>query len=178
MANNRELETGLRAMAKDFRLPGGGRKKLSQLVAGHLWWFDAAEKRGMGWRDVIRVLTAAGVTGRGGKPLSIGTLSSTVWRKRADAQESTGGPSLRTRPDPRPISSHRKSPREAKSLFAGQARRKKRTLSPQIADDHAQAARVVANPSKRPIGGLRTKNKDVLAFMDRAREVRRRSEEN
>jgi hypothetical protein len=31
--------------------------------------FDAAEPRGMGWRDMIRVLTAAGVNGRRGKPL-------------------------------------------------------------------------------------------------------------
>jgi hypothetical protein len=49
-------------MAEDFHLPGGGHKKLSQLVAGHMHWFDAAERRGMGWRDMIRALTAAGVT--------------------------------------------------------------------------------------------------------------------
>lgn len=33
MANNKELEAGLKAMAEDFHLPGGGRKKLSLLVA-------------------------------------------------------------------------------------------------------------------------------------------------
>ena len=78
MVDNKKLESGLRAMAEDFHLPGGGHKKLSQLVAGHMHWFDAAERRGMGWRDMIRALTAAGVNGRGGKPLSVGTLSSTV----------------------------------------------------------------------------------------------------
>jgi hypothetical protein len=72
MANNKELEAGLRAMTEDFHLPGGGRMKLSQLVGRHLHWFDAAERRGMSWRDMIRALTAAGVTGRRGKPLSVG----------------------------------------------------------------------------------------------------------
>ncbi len=87
MANNKELEAGLKAMAEDFHLPGGGRKKLSLLVAEHMDWFDAAERRGMGWQDMIRALTTGGVTGRGGKPLSVGTLSSTVWRKRAEADQ-------------------------------------------------------------------------------------------
>ncbi|MBA1914253.1 hypothetical protein HLX87_24200 [Escherichia coli] len=50
-------------MAEDFHLPGGGRKKLSRLVVGHLWWFDAAEQRGMSWWDMIRAMTSAGVTG-------------------------------------------------------------------------------------------------------------------
>jgi hypothetical protein len=69
MVDNKELESGLKAMAEDFLLPGGGHKKLSQLVAGHMHWFDAAERRGMGWRDMIRALTAAGVNARGGKPV-------------------------------------------------------------------------------------------------------------
>ncbi|MCK1478235.1 hypothetical protein IVB27_26385 [Bradyrhizobium sp. 197] len=86
MVSNKDLEAGQKAMAEDFHLPGGGRKKLSQLVAGHLHWFDAAERRGMGWRDMIRALTTAGVTGKTGKPLSVGTLSATVWRKRAEAE--------------------------------------------------------------------------------------------
>jgi hypothetical protein len=87
MVDNKELESGLKPMAEDFRLPGGGHKKLSRLVAGHMHWFDAAERRGMGWRDMIMALTAAGVNGRGGKPLSVGTLSSTVWRKRAETED-------------------------------------------------------------------------------------------
>jgi hypothetical protein len=52
MVDNKELESDLKAMAEDFLLPGGGRKKLSQLVAGHMHRFDAAERRGMGWRDM------------------------------------------------------------------------------------------------------------------------------
>ena len=61
MVDNKELESGLKAIGEDFHLPGGGHKQLSQLVAGHMHWFDAAERRGMGWRDMIRALTAAGV---------------------------------------------------------------------------------------------------------------------
>jgi hypothetical protein len=45
MARNKELEDGLKMMAEDFRLPGGGRMKLSRLVAKHLGWFEAAQRR-------------------------------------------------------------------------------------------------------------------------------------
>lgn len=55
-------------------------------MAEHLDWFDAAERRGMGRREMIKALTGIGVIGRGGKPLSVGTLSSAVWRKRAEAR--------------------------------------------------------------------------------------------
>lgn len=64
MAGDKELEAGLRRMAEDFHLPGGGRMKLSRLVAEHLGWFAVAERRGLGWQDMIRVLTAVGVVGR------------------------------------------------------------------------------------------------------------------
>jgi hypothetical protein len=47
MSRNKELEAGLEAIAEDLHLPGGGSKKLSRLVAEHLGWFDAAERRGM-----------------------------------------------------------------------------------------------------------------------------------
>ena len=97
MSGNNELELALKTMAADFRLPGGGRMKLSRLVAKHLGWFDAAGERGMGWRDMIRALAAAGVVGPTGKQLSVGTLSSTVWRVRAkaDKKESKHDPQRR-----------------------------------------------------------------------------------
>jgi hypothetical protein len=107
MVDNKELESGLKAMAEDFHLPGGGHKKLSQLVAEHMRWFDAAERRGMGWRDMIRALTVAGVNARGGKPLSVGTLSSTVWRKRAETEDVMSRADRQARlapPDPIPES--------------------------------------------------------------------------
>jgi len=124
MGANKELEAGLKAMAEDFHLPGGGRKKLSLLVAQHMNWFDAAERRGMGWRDMIRALTTAGVTSRDGKPLSVGTLSSTVWRKRAEAENATShaGQPPRSRPlkpIPRsPPQSLRKAKQEASAKIA------------------------------------------------------------
>lgn len=119
MVDNKELESGLKAMAEDFHLPGGGHKKLSQLVAEHMHWFDAAERRGMGWRDMIRALTAAGVNARDGKPLSVGTLSSTVWRKRAETEDVMSRADRQARlapPDPvpesQPVRSRKASPKQ------------------------------------------------------------------
>lgn len=119
MVDNKELESGLKAIAEDFRLPGGDRKKLSQLVAEHMHWFDAAERRGMGWRDMIRALTAAGVSGRDGKPLSVGTLSLTVWRKRAENEDVISGAGQRARSEPlepiperQPVRARKASPTE------------------------------------------------------------------
>ena len=174
MASNRELEAGLKAMLEDYHLLGGGRKKLSQLVAGHLAWFDAAGRRGMGWGDLIRALTAAGITGRGGKPLSIGTLSSTVWRKRSEAAEVAdhrGG-----RDPPRPGSSRQKSQSERKHAPAEQFRGKKRTVVSQETDQGKVGRSASLPPKRSDTGGSVQNNKDVLAFMERARAVRRRSE--
>lgn len=175
MISNKELEAGLRAMAEDFHLPGGGRKKLSRLVVGHMWWFDAAEQRGMSWRDMIQAMTAAGVTGRGTKPVSVGTLSSTVWRVRTKDGEANGAREQeRLGPAPNLPSGH---PRKStKSRGSGQTQQGRRKASPQN-DDGAQADRPA---SKRSAGGdrLGRANKDVLAFMDRARAVRRRSEDD
>jgi hypothetical protein len=84
MARNDEVEAGAKAIARDFELPGGRRAKLARVVARHLDWFEAAEARGMTWDDMIAVLAAAGARRPNGLPLSRGTLSSTVWRKRND----------------------------------------------------------------------------------------------
>lgn len=171
MTSNKELEAGLRAMAEDFHFLGGGRKKLSKLVAEHFAWFEAAARRGMSWPDMIRVLTAAGVTGRGGKPLSVGTLSSTVWRKRA---ESDGAMDRPVRQDasipPRP-----KARKEAKPTPTKGAPRKQSVSVSQATmnvggRDRLRRSAAAAESTGRPA------NKDVLAFMDRARSVRRKSE--
>lgn len=174
MASNKELEAGLKAMVEDYHLPGGGRKKLSQLVAGHLAWFDAAERRGMGWRDMIGVLTAAGVTRRGGKPLSIGTLSSAVWRKRSEAAVADRSRPERPSP-PEPVNSRQKSPREPKHASREPLRGEKRTVILQ-GTDHDKADRATSLPPKGSNSADRAQtNKEVLAFMDRARAVRGRS---
>jgi hypothetical protein len=75
--------------------------ELSRLVADHLDWFEAAEKRGMGWRDMSKALSAAGVTSERGEPLSIGTLSSAVWRNRAVTEKNS---TRRSRAKPSPYS--------------------------------------------------------------------------
>lgn len=77
------IKARLGRIAEDFLLPGGRFKKIARLVASHFDWFEAAESRGMTWRDMVNALFAAGVIGRDGKPLSVGTLSSAVWRERA-----------------------------------------------------------------------------------------------
>ena len=175
MTNNKALEAGLKAMAEDFHLPGGGRKKLSRLVAGHLWWFDAAELRGMSWRDMISALTAAGVTGRGGQPVSVGTLSSTVWRARTEKEDEVDNRPLQESSAPEPA---RKPPRRKANLHpAAPLPKGKRTPSQQVGRD-GLAGRATSTSSTRATDGDRANrgNKDVLAFMDRARTVRRRSE--
>jgi hypothetical protein len=175
MASNKELEAGLKAMVEDYHLPGGGRKKLSQLVAGHLAWFDAAERRGMGWRDMIGVLTTAGVTRRSGKPLSVGTLSSAIWRKRSEAAEVNRSRPERHNP-PQPVNSRQKSPREPKHASRERLRGEKRSVVLQGMDND-KADRAASPPPKRSNSGDRGHtNKDVLAFMNRARAVRGRSE--
>ena len=172
MASSKELEAGLRAMARDFHLLGGGQMKLSRLVAEHLGWFDVAERRGMGWRDMIRALTAAGVVGKSGKPLSVGTLSVTVWRKRAEAKAGIDRAGSQTRP----ASPELRPANEAKRIAAWQPNEGKRRSSQPI-NGQAHAIRQTPTASKGGLGSeVRGQNNDVLAFMDRARAVRRRSE--
>lgn len=97
VAWNDEIEAGAKAIAKDFELPGGRRTKLARVVVRHLGWFDAAEARGLTWDDMIAVLAAAGARRKNGLPLSRGTLSSTVWRKRNE------GAAGAKRPDRQPV---------------------------------------------------------------------------
>jgi hypothetical protein len=89
MASNKKIEAGAKVIAEDLALPGGGRKKLARVVENHLDWFDAVEARGLTWSDMSRLLLTAGAKGRNGRAISIGTLSSTVWRKRKEVQTLT-----------------------------------------------------------------------------------------
>ena len=176
MASNKELEAGLKAMAADFRLPADGRLKLSKLVAGHLHWFEAAERRGMVWRDMIRALAAIGVTDKRGKPLSVGTLSSAVWRKRAEARDvpTHASPPVRqgaaVPAQPRP-----KLRKEVEGLLVPQAPRSRQAASRSGAL-RLNEKRQPETPSKQAAHGGRRQNEDVFAFMDRARAVRSRSD--
>lgn len=174
MTSNKELEAGLRAMAADFQFPGGGRKKLARLVTEHLWWFDAAEQRGMSWRDMVRAMAAAGITAKGGKAISIGTLSSAVWRRRADgnAEPVAEAPRSRVRLAPsRTIS----SPLPKPAKHAKTRRPRQKSPSGKIAEG-PRIARPSALPSERRPRGGSASNEDILKYMDRARNVRRGSE--
>ena len=177
MLSNKELEAGLKAMTEDFHLPNGGRKRLSRLVASHLWWFDAAERRGMSWHDMVGMLTAAGVNGKGGLPLSVGTLSSTVWRARTEKEPVVDNQRREQSFGSEAIQSRAKSPGEATRRPAAPLRQKRRAAPPQDVID-APTDRRTSRSSPRLTDGDRAEraNKDVLAFMDRARKVRRRSE--
>jgi hypothetical protein len=96
MATGNEIEAGAKAIAEDLRLPGGGLKKLARVVEDHLDWFDAAEARGLTWADMSRLLFASGAKSRNGRPFSVGTLYSTVWRKREDAEQKGVGSSSKS----------------------------------------------------------------------------------
>lgn len=85
MLTNKQIEAGAKAIAEDMTLPDGGRKKLARVVGDHLDWFDAVEARGLTWGDMSRLLLAAGAHGSDGRAVPVGTLSSTIWRKRSDA---------------------------------------------------------------------------------------------
>lgn len=168
---NKEFEIGLRAMAADFHLPGGGRKKLARLVAAHLEWFEAAEQRGMVWQDMVRALATAGITTADLKPFSVGTLSSTVWRKRAETNlgRRNDGRAHARLGQPQQARAREMSPRDTKPTVLKQRR-------------HEDKSRRVAErtqtigPQAPAAKGKAAQHRDILEFMDRARSVRRRSE--
>lgn len=174
MAKEKELERGLKAMADEFRLPFGGRMELSKLVASHLDWFAAAERRGLKWPDMIRALAAAGINSRNGMPLSVGTLSSTVWRKRAEAEvaKASAGPRLVS-----PAASSRFiEPARTPKPIAATPQRSKRADAPPVKES-AQVKRKKTAASNDMVSRSRAPSRnDVLAYMDRARTIRRRSD--
>lgn len=155
MAKKSELEAGLMAMAQDFVLLGGGRLRVARLVANHLDWFDAAEARGMAWRDMARALATADVTDKHGKALSTGTLSSAVWR----ARNRRSNPAAPTRSSARTNSS--RPPAVQKSRQGLSVVRQQKRPIPPAADPRAA---VTKSPSSRD---------DVLGFMKRAAALRK-----
>jgi len=158
---NRDLEAAAKAIAVDQMLPGGRRKKVSRLVEDHLPWFDAAEARGMTWEDMSAALSVAGVTRPDGRPLSIGTLSSAVWRKRNQA-------TLPERPhraagSPRPMSVE-KPPTSRAGLSHS-------SLNTQSKGDVRPTPR--SGRVDQPRNDMAPKDAGVLAFMHRAAKMRR-----
>lgn len=176
MAANKELQAGLKAIAEDFHLPGDGRMKLSRLIARHLAWFDLAERRGMSWRDVARALAASGITSETGRPLSVGTLSSTAWRQRAAEAEHTDGKNqVGRRPSTKSPADHVKRPKSTAPPRAPMKSRKSQT-GLQSGHQPAEGPPKTATNSKRSASQPAGKSENILAFMARAHAVRRRSE--
>jgi hypothetical protein len=197
MATNKQIEVGARSIGKDRELPGGGSKKLSRIVHDHLHWFDAAEARGLTWSDMIRLLSANGVVGGNGKPLSVGTLSSTVWRERAEVnsleEEASARSVRRTRPAPsKRVTKLAKFESDVQTKLnetnsgSGKSASDGHPLGEQPAPGKdnpnlskprvRQATALTANSPSRPIASQ--SKKDVIAFMNRAASVRRRSDDN
>lgn len=181
MATNKEIEAGAKAIAEDFGLPGGGQKKLARVVEGHLAWFDAVEARGMTWADMARLLFAAGAKSRNGRPFSVGTLSSTVWRKRKDAESAQNGaspskPGIRTLAQA-PRSGEKRSDRAEPPRKPGQTRRS--TFGePERRPKKVEKTKVKASKERSlPTQSAKlppkvSSSKDLLAFMKRSAAVR------
>lgn len=191
MATSKEIEAGAKAIAEDLRLPGGGLKKLARVVEDHLDWFDTVEARGLTWADMSRLLFAAGAKGRNGRPFSVGTLYSAVWRKREDAKrigrgiasssKSTTGiqgstqelPPRKGRLDPAPIRSGSveppRKPRQARrSTFEEPEIRSKKAEKKQV---KASKRRSLPTQSGKLLPKA-SSNNDLLAFMQRSAAVR------
>lgn len=168
MFNNKQIEAGAKAIAEDMTLPGGSRKKLARVVGDHLAWFDVVEARGLTWGDISRLLFAAGAKSKNGRPISIGTLSSAVWRKRGEAKAPTSSPQSALQ--------HR-----ALNGQTNERRIKAREtpLNRTIANKDSQARtprvlRATAKPENNTPPEIEPTSKEqTLAFMKRAASIRR-----
>jgi hypothetical protein len=196
MASNREIEAGARLIAEDLQLPGGGSKKLARVVHNHLEWFGAAEARGMTWSDMIRLLTAAGALGKEGRRLTVGTLSSTVWRKRAEAEskkEAAPQSAQGTRsPKPGCVTTRLRPETAAQNAVnRGSPAGDNRSSGKRPRKEHAPSRKMVIEthkPKNSPSSATRSRSEtldhpsasknDVLAFMNRAAAARLRFRED
>ncbi|MBQ8106893.1 MAG: hypothetical protein IJ127_28975 [Afipia sp.] len=189
MITSKEIEAGAKAIAEDLRLPGGGLKKLARVVEDHLGWFDTVEARGLTWADMSRLLFAAGAKGRNGRPFSVGTLYSTVWRKREDAKRigrdiasfsksSTGIQSSTQESPPRkgrlgsaPIRSGSVEPPREHVQRSSRLKPERRSKILEKKQMKASKERSFAEQSVR-ILTKPSSNEDLLAFMQRSAAVR------
>lgn len=210
MARNDELVRGAEAMASDFELPGDRRKKLARVVAGHLDFFAEADACGLTWQDISAVLAKAGIRSKNGLPLSVGTLSSSVWRKRREAatnSKSSGGPtsvdvtsrhrvtrpqnaeSDATAPAPSDSGAISRKRGEVRGNQSAPANRTKSPAQNTASQRRAEKQRAPATPGtsrgSRASMDEPTKAKkptvdkaDVLGFMRRAAQLRRRTDDD
>jgi hypothetical protein len=153
MAKKSDLETGLRTMAEDFVLPGGGHVKLARLVTMHLNWFDTATERGMTWLAMTKALAIVGITNQRGKPLSVSMLSATVWRARELRSQA---PSRIQKPEPlaaRP------------ALKKARSKNSEPQLKPKLS--------IPPKPAQTDKNKSTSTNEDLLNYMQRAAALRK-----
>jgi hypothetical protein len=180
MAKNKDIESGARIVAEDFKLPGGRRKAVAKLVKDHLSWFDVAKARGMAVEDILSLLTSAGATYEDGSSINFDTLSNALWRKRNSS--SIEPTKIEKTPPRRPnkIASGRVV--EPTDMHRPAAKRRPRL--PVHSTDHNRPAKPGGDlvtsevPGKRPhsrVQGEKPKasSADVLGFMRRAAAIRR-----
>jgi len=176
--SNKQIEAGAKAIAEDMMLPGGGRKKLARLVSDHLDWFEAVEARGLTWGDMSRLLFVAGAYGSDGRAIPVGTLSSTVWRKRLDAASPASPASSKTR------AAGRASPRMGQAErthvipskptnHVGDQNSVARTKSQRASKAKQRTAQPVKPASRTAPSDETTSKAQTLAFMKRAASIRR-----
>jgi hypothetical protein len=184
VATDKEIEAGAKAIVRDLSLPGGRRKKLARVVEDHLGWFATVGARGMTWVDIAQVLSAAGATGQNGRTISVGTLSSTVWRKRESAKHRSklnsvtalqNSSSTVPNPNDRAMSNGRKAgaSRLPSRLFPSSPgeepeRRSRDTGKKQVKAPHGHpTAHSRSSTLQKPSSA-----NDLLAFMQRSTAVR------
>lgn len=178
MLTNKQIEVGAKAIAEDMMLPGGGRKKLARVVGDHLDWFDAVEARGLTWGDMSRLLLAAGAHGGDGSAIPVGTLSSTVWRKRSDAASPTSAVPEKTqetgRPSPRMVQAEHNRAIPSKPPSRADDRNSVTRPKSKHALKAKQPATQPAKPASRAApSDTATSKAQTLAFMKRAASMRR-----
>lgn len=183
MARDKDIEAGAKAIAADLALPGWGRKKLARVVGDHLDWFDAVEARGLTWNDMTRLLFAAGAKGRGNRPISVGTLSSAVWRKRKNTLASLQ--SARTQTNAL-IAPPQNGPRKgigSRSVLVGgeppapaiSGKISKTSIERRTATESTpQIIRTSKIAALKPPENKRASKAETLAFMKRAAAMRRK----
>jgi len=175
---NKQIESGAKAIAEDMTFPGGGRKKLARVVNDHLDWFDAVEARGLTWGDMSRLLLAAGAKGRNGRAIPVGTLSSTVWRKRSDAASPISPASDKIRGIGRasPRLGQAERPHVIPSKLtnrAGDQNSVVRTKSKHASKAKQPATQPAKLASRTAPSDTTTSKAQTLAFMKRAASIRR-----
>lgn len=180
MASDKEIEAGAKAIADDMMLPGGGLKKLARVVGERLDWFDLVEARGLTWGDISRLLFSAGAKGSNGRPISIGTLSSTVWRKRDSAKASPKPVPAEVRPQqPSPNNSTGKPKaivRKPRADHGSVLKQKHSSTRPPRERALETAPRKTEETSLKPLTSSQpelTSKAQTRAFMKRAAAIRR-----